>query len=84
MTQSEHPWMRHDVTGHWAQLPDEPYWRAHGWQLADGPPPEPDRLHDQVPEEDETPPEPAGSSAAKKKTAKKTADELNEGSESVG
>jgi hypothetical protein len=42
MILSEHPWMRHDTTGHVAQLPDLPYWRANGWQPCDGPPPEPD------------------------------------------
>jgi hypothetical protein len=43
---SDHPWMEHAETGHRAQLPDMPYWRAQGWAPCDGPPPEPDRLHD--------------------------------------
>jgi hypothetical protein len=46
MTQSEHPWMEHAETGHRAQLPDDPYWRANGWNPVDGPYPEPDTLHD--------------------------------------
>jgi hypothetical protein len=48
MTTSEHPWMEHDKTGHRAQLPDEPYWRAQGWNPVDAPHPEPDLLHDPV------------------------------------
>lgn len=43
---SDHPWMEHAETGHRAQLPDLEYWRAQGWAPCDGPPPEPDRLHD--------------------------------------
>jgi len=42
MLPSEHPWMQHDQTGHRAQLPDIPYWRANGWNPCDGPPPETD------------------------------------------
>lgn len=55
MNQSEHPWMEHAATGHRAQLPDLPYWRAHGWEPCDGPPPEPDLTRDHEPE---TPAEP--------------------------
>jgi hypothetical protein len=62
-----HPWMRHAGTGHYAQLPADPYWLAQGWEPADGPPPEPDRLHDPVLQDPETPPEPVGSSAPKAK-----------------
>lgn len=57
-----HPWMRHTVTGHFSQLPDDPYWQAQGWEPVDGPPPEVDRLHDPALVDPETPPE-AGSSA---------------------
>lgn len=49
---NEHPWMEHDITGHRAQLPDLPYWRAQGWNPVDGPLPEPDLLRDPVPEAD--------------------------------
>lgn len=65
---NEHPWMEHDKTGHRAQLPDLPYWRAMGWSLVDGPHPENDYLHDPEPEpvEDEKPEKPAVKSAPTK------------------
>jgi hypothetical protein len=67
MHQSEHPWMQHTVTGHRAQLPDIPYWRANGWEPCDGPPPEPDLTRAPI---DEAPPTEAGPSASRsKKTA---------------
>lgn len=46
MNLSEHPWMEHVETGHRAQLPDLPYWRANGWSPCAGPPPEPDLTRD--------------------------------------
>lgn len=46
-----------------ADLPDLPYWRNRGWEPADGPPAEPDLLHDPAPE---TP----GLTAAPKSTVK--------------
>lgn len=65
---NEHPWMEHDKTGHRAQLPDLPYWRAQGWNPVEGPHPEPDLLHD--PEDPETPSPEAGSSAVQPKPVK--------------
>jgi hypothetical protein len=56
---SEHPWMEHDKTGHRSQLPDLPYWRANGWSPCDGPPPEPDILHDRLLRDPEPEPEKA-------------------------
>lgn len=75
MDTSEHPWMEHDKTGHRAQLPDLPYWRANGWSPCDGPYPEPDLTR--APDADEAPPSegPSASppkSAAKIKAAAKT------------
>jgi hypothetical protein len=66
---NEHPWMEHDKTHHRAQLPDDPYWRANGWFPVDGPHPEPDYLHDLVPEAVEAkqePEKPAAKSAPTK------------------
>lgn len=63
---SGHPWMEHDKTGHRAQLPDEPYWRAMGWYPVDGPHPEPDLTH----ETPEAPPS-AGLLAVQPKPAEK-------------
>lgn len=40
--------MKHADHGGIADLPDLPYWRNRGWEPADGPPPEPDLLHDPV------------------------------------
>jgi hypothetical protein len=73
---SEHIWMEHAETGHRVLLPDLPYWRANGWEPCDGPPPEPDVLHDPVlhdqpAEQDEPPAEKA--KPAKKTTAAKSA-----------
>lgn len=45
MNLSGHPWMRHAVTGGYAQLPDIPYWRVRGWDPED-PPPEPPETPD--------------------------------------
>lgn len=39
-------WMEHEETGGRALLPDILFWRGKGWKPADGPPPEPDLLHD--------------------------------------
>jgi hypothetical protein len=39
-------WMEHEETGGRALLPDILAWRGKGWKPADGPPPEPDLLHD--------------------------------------
>lgn len=39
-------WMEHDETGNRALLPDIAAWRVRGWAPCDGPPPEPDLLHD--------------------------------------
>lgn len=66
MNTSEHPWMEHDKTGHRAQLPDIPYWRANGWEPCDGPHPEPDFTRDTDPEA----PPGEGPSAADQKTVK--------------
>lgn len=67
---NEHPWMEHDKTGHRAQLPDLPYWRAQGWVPVDGPHPEADYLHDPVltpePEAKQEPEKPAVKSAPTK------------------
>lgn len=81
MTLSEHPWMVHTETGHRAQLPDTPYWRANGWEPCDGPPPEPDLTKDN----EETPPS-AGSLAVqpKKAAAKAVKSAPIEEGESVG
>jgi hypothetical protein len=49
-----HVWMEHGEHGGRAQLPDIPFWRAQGWSPCDGPPPEPDMLHDPAPEPEET------------------------------
>jgi len=65
---NEHPWMEHNVTGHRAQLPDDPYWRANGWNPVDGPHPEPDYLHDPV-----LAPEPDAMKQAPEKSAAKSA-----------
>jgi len=46
-------WMKHKDHEGIADLPDLPYWRAQGWEPADGPPPEPDLLHDPEPEEEQ-------------------------------
>jgi hypothetical protein len=56
---SEPIWMFHAETGNYAQMPDLPYWRAHGWEPAEAPPPEPDLLHDPgvEPEQFELPPD---------------------------
>jgi hypothetical protein len=64
-----HIWMRHAEHGGYAQLPDTPYWRANGWEPADGPPPEPDltkdpHLRDQPEKTTESPEEPSGLFAA--------------------
>lgn len=61
--------MEHNVTGHRAQLPDIPYWRANGWNPCDGPTPEPELTRDEPDELDE--PEPA---AKKSRKAKSTED----------
>ncbi len=69
---SEHPWMEHDKTGHRAQLPDIPYWRANGWEPCDGPPPDPDLTRDTL--DPEAPAaEAPGLSAAQPKKATKSA-----------
>ena len=47
---SEHGWMEHEATGHRAQLPDLPYWRANGWSPVDGPHPEDNPALDVQPE----------------------------------
>lgn len=47
-------WMRHSEHGGYADLPDIPYWHGHGWEPADGPPPEPDLTKDPLPEPPET------------------------------
>jgi hypothetical protein len=70
MTTSEHPWMEHDQTGHRAQLPDEPYWRAQGWSPVDGPHPEPDRYHDPEPEPPAVEAEPESETKSTKRAAK--------------
>lgn len=72
---SEHPWMEHSETGHRAQLPDLPYWRANGWSPCDGPPPEPDQTRDDL----EAPAaEAPGLSAAQPKKSAKTAAKTEE------
>lgn len=67
--------MKH--TGHsgLADLPDSPYWLAHGWEPTDERPAEPDLLRDPPPELPEAPAETPGLSAAqpeKPATAAKT------------
>lgn len=85
---SEHPWMEHEETGHRAQLPDEPYWRAQGWNPVDSPPPEPFLLRDPPDEEpaaDAKTPSETGSSAAKtRKSAKPAVKPEPEEAESIG
>lgn len=70
---SEHPWMEHAETGHRAQLPDIPYWRANGWSPVDGPPPEPDLTRDPLLRDPKAPAEPGLSAAQPKKAAVKSA-----------
>lgn len=72
---SEHPWMEHAETGHRAQLPDMPYWRANGWSPVEGPPPEPDLTKDPLLRDPEAPAadEAPGLSAAQTKKATKSA-----------
>jgi hypothetical protein len=43
-------WMQHTENGNYADLPDLPFWRAQGWEPADGPPPEPDYTRDPLPD----------------------------------
>jgi hypothetical protein len=43
-------WMYHAESGNHAELPDLPFWRAQGWEPADGPPPEPDLTRDPLPD----------------------------------
>lgn len=40
------PWMKHAAHQGLADLPDEPYWRAQGWEPTDERPPEPDLYSD--------------------------------------
>jgi hypothetical protein len=61
-------WMEHAEHGGRAQLPDLPFWRAQGWEPADGPPPEPDLTKDPLPdaepaEQTESPEDSSGLSA---------------------
>lgn len=60
---SELIWMEHEQTKHRAQLPDLPHWRGVGWAPCDGPPPEPDLLHDPAPEPPAEEPVPAPAAA---------------------
>jgi hypothetical protein len=76
MNTSEHPWMEHDKTGHRAQLPDLPYWRANGWSPCDGPPPEPDLTRNPDSEPDAPPAE--GRSASQPKSTAKAAAKTEE------
>lgn len=47
-------WMKHAEHGGIANLPDLPFWRAQGWEPADGPPPEPDLTRDPLPDTETT------------------------------
>lgn len=67
---NEHPWMRHEETGHLAQLPDIPYWRARGWNPVDAPEPASNLPRDPEPEPPAVEAEPGPETKSTKRAAK--------------